>query len=161
MLTVICFIFLALAITALVIGVVGNRRDWWGYDNVPYIACITICIVLVLCFVGTGIAVASCATKLHTASKYDEQIDIVTEMNTELEHQICSSVENYLKHEEVVFESIDIETAIGLFSIYPNLKSNELVQTLITTYQNNANEIKKLKIAKSELVTARWLVYFK
>lgn len=98
--------------------------------------------------------------KINTANVIDSQIAIVQEENTELEEQICSAVENYLKHEGDIFQSLDITTAIGLYSAYPNLKSNELVQSLIETYQANTSEIKALKMKKTEVSKYKWLVYF-
>lgn len=99
-------------------------------------------------------------TDITTANVIDSQIAIVEEENTELEEQICSAVENYLKHEGDIFQSLDITTAIGLYSAYPNLKSNELVQSLIETYQANTSEIKALKMKKTEISKYKWLVYF-
>lgn len=98
--------------------------------------------------------------KINTANVIDSQIAVVQEENTELEEQICSAVETYLKHEENIFQSLDITTAIGFYSAYPNLKSNELVQSLIETYQANTSEIKALKIKKTEVSKWKWLVYF-
>ncbi len=69
--------------------------------------------------------------------KTRSQIEIVEDENTELEGQICSAVENYFKHEENIFQSLDITTAIGLYSAYPNLKSNELVQNISSKYERN------------------------
>ena len=98
--------------------------------------------------------------KIATEQKYQECIEAVQESNTYIEEQIRASVESYLKHEENVYEKLDVTTAIGLFSAYPNLKSNELVQSLIGTYQTNASEIKALKLEKIELSTVKFLVYF-
>lgn len=89
--------------------------------------------------------------KIATEQKYEARIEAIQESNTVVEQQICSAVETYLKHEENVYEKIDVTVAIGLFSAYPNLKSNELVQSLINTYQNNAAEIKSLKLEKINL----------
>ena len=98
--------------------------------------------------------------KFANESVYDTRIEIVQESNQQLEEQICSAVEKYLEHEENVYEKLDITTAIGLFSAYPNLKSNELVQALIDTYKANAEEIKALKLEKANLAIYKFLVYF-
>lgn len=108
---------------------------------------------------GLTIAIMVMIPKIATEYKYQERINAVQETNIQLEEQICAAVESYLKHEENVYEKLDITTAIGLFSAYPNLKSNELVQSLITTYQTNAAEIKALKLEQIELTTMKFLVY--
>ena len=110
--------------------------------------------------IGLFIALMIFIPKVATEQKYEAQIETIQESNAVVEQQICSAVETYLKHEENVYEKIDVTVAIGLFSAYPNLKSNELVQSLIDTYQNNAAEIKSLKLEKINLSTIKFLVYF-
>lgn len=116
---------------------------------------------LIYCaFVGCFITIMCFIPKIATEKIYDTRIEIVQETNMQLEEQICSAVEKYLEHEENVYEKLDITTAIGLFSAYPNLKSNELVQSLIDTYKANAEEIKALKLEKANLAVYKFLVYF-
>ena len=127
-----------------------TQRYWWrGFVGVTSLAAT----------VGLCIGIMCLVPKIATEHKYQVQIETVQETNAQLEEQICAAVESYLKHEENVYEKLDITTAIGLFSAYPNLKSNELVQSLITTYQTNAAEIKALKLEQIELTTFKFLVY--
>lgn len=116
---------------------------------------------LIYCaFIGCFITIMCFIPKIAIESTYDTRIEIVQETNMQLEKQICSAVEKYLEHEENVYEKLDITMAIGLFSAYPNLKSNELVQSLIDTYKANADEIKGLKLEKINLAIYKFLVYF-
>lgn len=114
----------------------------------------------IIATIGCFIAIMCFIPKIATEKIYDTRIEIVQETNMQLEEQICSAVEKYLEHEENVYEKLDITTAIGLFSAYPNLKSNELVQSLIDTYKANAEEIKALKLEKTNLAVYKFLVYF-
>ncbi len=114
----------------------------------------------VIAAIGLFIALMVLIPKIATEQKYETQIETIQESNSVVEQQICSAVETYLRHEENVYEKIDVTVAIGLFSAYPNLKSNELVQSLIDTYQSNAAEIKSLKLERINLSTAKFLVYF-
>ena len=113
-----------------------------------------------LCCIGCFIALMVFIPKVANENVYDVRIEIVEEHNAQLEEQICSAVEKYLEHEENVYEKLDVTTAIGLFSAYPNLKSNELVQSLIDTYRANTDEIKALKMDKVNLAVIKFLVYF-
>lgn len=158
MLTLLAFLFLVVGGGMLTIGIVGMKRYW--FEEGGYIPLDIIGSMLLLAFLGCGIGSLSLLADIKTSYKYDDQIAIVEEVNEELEKQICSSVEIYLKHEENIYENLNIDTAIGLFSAYPNLKSNELVSSLISTYKENSNEIKKLKIKKTELARTKFLVYF-
>ena len=156
MFIVLIIVFLALGVSLLLLIHYGEYDDsdgvWWvrGVFGIPCI----------LAGVGLFIATMCLIPKIATEHTYDTRIEIVQESNAQVETQICSAVESYLKHEENVYEKLNVTTAIGLFSAYPNLKSNELVQSLIDTYQHNTNEIKSLKLEKTNLAVAKFLVYF-
>ena len=162
MLTVICFVFLAIAIIlfGFAFGGVARYDSWWDTDEGPFIIMTIFGIIAVIAWLGTGIAVLCLISDLHTASKYDNQIAIVESANEALETRICAAVEANMQHEENIFKNLDIDIAIGLYSAYPNLTSNELIQSLITTYQKNTAEIKTLRMKQSELITVKYLVYF-
>lgn len=155
------FIVLTVAFLALGIGLLlwnhfgeynSNYDGWWvkGVFGIFSIVAGIGCMIALLCYIP----------KAATEATYDSRIEIVQESNVQLEVQICSAVEKYLEHEENVFEKLDVTTAIGLFSAYPNLKSNELVQSLIDTYRANTDEIKALKMDKANLAVIKFLVYF-
>ena len=156
MFIVLTVIFLVLGIALLLCNHYGKYDDddgiWWvrGVFALPSI----------LAGVGLFIALMCLIPKVATEPTYETRIEVVQESNAQLEEQICSAVESYLKHEENVYEKLNVTTAIGLFSAYPNLKSNELVQSLINTYQSNTEEIKALKLEKTNLAVAKFLVYF-
>lgn len=156
MFIVLTIIFLALGITLLLCNHYGKDDDsdgiWWVRG--------VFAILSIFAGVGLFIALMCLIPKVATETIYETRIEVVQESNARLEEQICSAVETYLKHEENVYEKLNITTAIGLFSAYPNLKSNELVQSLINTYQANTEEIKALKLEKTNLAVAKFLIYF-
>lgn len=150
----------ALVIFAILIAIGQVKQYKYGCD-----ADDIFCEILLSVIFGAGVVALFITDmvfigKINTVNVVDSQIAVVQEENTELEEQICSAVENYLKYEGDIFQSLDITTAIGLYSAYPNLKSNELVQSLIETYQANTSEIKALKMKKTEISKYKWLVYF-
>ncbi len=145
MITVLCVAFLVIGIGLFVWNHLDKYEDtyhedctealrFWVRDTFAIMSCVA-CLAMF-------ITLMCLIPKIATEQKYQERIEAVQESNTYIEEQICASVESYLKHEENVYEKLDVTTAIGLFSAYPNLKSNELVQSLIGTYQTNASEIK-------------------
>lgn len=158
------FIVLTIVFFALGIGLLlwnqfspkNYNDEYTGADNARFvISGIFLCVC-----VGIFIALMCCIPKVATEATYDTRIEIVQESNAQVEEQICSAVEKYLEHEENVYEKLDVTTAIGLFGAYPNLKSNELVQSLIDTYRANTDEIKALKMDKANLAVIKFLVYF-
>ena len=81
-----------------------------------------------------------------------------TEENEKIEKEISTIVENYMDHEKYVFDkNISIPT---LISLYPELKSDSLVQNQIKIYENNNNQIKSLKTKSIELKKSKFMVYF-
>ena len=152
------FIVLTVGFLALTVGFGIWCTCEGGFDNSIGLGLLTL--FFALCFIGCFIALMVFIPKVSNENVYDMRIEIVQEHNVQLEVQICSAVEKYLEHEENVFEKLDVTTAIGLFSAYPNFKSNELVQSLIDTYRSNTDEIKALKIEKANLAILKFLVYF-
>lgn len=160
MLSILAAVFLFFGIGLLLWNRFGKYDDYkWTTEAPRYWVRGVFGVISLIITAGLTIAIMVMIPKIATEYKYQERIETVQDTNTQLEEQICAAVESYLQHEENVYEKLDITTAIGLFSAYPNLKSNELVQSLITTYQTNAAEIKSLKLEQIELTTFKFLVY--
>lgn len=154
----IIFLILAIGLTLWIKYSISNNDSEYVGDGVVGLGILDF---LIYCaFIGCFITIMCFIPKIATESTYDTRIEIVQETNMHLEEQICSAVEKYLEHEENVYEKLNITTAIGLFSAYPNLKSNELVKQLVDTYKANAEEIKELKLEKTNLAIYKFLVYF-
>ena len=154
MITVLTVVFIVIVIVGLILFLYFGDSEYIGVIG-------GVCsLISLFVFIGLFITDMVFVGKINTITVVDSQIEIVQEENEKLEEQICSAVEHYLKHEGDIFQSLDITTAIGLYSAYPNLKSNELVQSLIETYQANTSEIKALKLKKTEVSKYKWLVYF-
>ena len=87
-----------------------------------------------------------------------QKIEMYTEENEKIEKEISVIVENYLDHEKYVFDkNVSIP---ALISLYPELKSDSLVQNQIKIYENNNNQIKSLKTKLIELQKSKFMVYF-
>ncbi len=109
-------------------------------------------IILTVVIVGT--------VEISREAVIAQEIEMYQEENTNIENSISLIVENYLQHELGIFESIDNQNPEILVTLYPQIKSNELVQSQIDMYIKNNNKIKELKIAKLEIQVWRWWVYF-
>lgn len=97
-----------------------------------------------------------------TAEKIDEKIAMYEEENAKIEAQISAVVEKYMKYEQETFSGLKTEeSAITLVTLFPELKSDELVQTQINVYLSNNAKIKELKEKKINMKTKRWILFFK
>lgn len=155
MLIVLLVIFIGL----IVIGIIG--ACCWAWDEaavgftVPGAIASVICIVVMIFVVNDVL----------TYNQMDDRIALYQEENVRIEEQIKTTVEAYQEYEKEIFENIDLEKISGeklilLASVYPELKSDTLVQELISVYVENNNQIKELKTKKLDYKISCWWLYF-
>lgn len=95
------------------------------------------------------------------SGKYiDEKIAMYQEENANIEKQIDALVQNYMNYESDTFSEFKSEDSMTLVSLYPELKSDELVQNQITVYTENSKKIKELKEQKIDVAKSKWWLYF-
>lgn len=95
-----------------------------------------------------------------TESVIDQKIEMYQEENKNIEDKINLVVSSYMQHEEKIYTGIKPESFITLVSLYPDLKSDELVSKQIQVYEENTETIKKLKIQKISVSNDKWWIYF-
>lgn len=119
-----------------------------------------------LAFVGgVGAVITLVATVILTCevvsnTTIDDRIAMYQEENTKIESQIAEVVNQYQKYETDIFESVSKENAITYVTLYPELKSDSLVQAQIETYVANNEKIKELKDSAIRAPVTRWWLYF-
>ena len=90
----------------------------------------------------------------------DKKIAMYEEENTKIEQQIADVVKQYQEHESVIFTKVAPEGAMTLVTLYPELKSDTLVQSQIEVYIENNKSIKELKSMTINASFYRWWLYF-
>lgn len=90
----------------------------------------------------------------------DKKIEMYTEENKNIENNMDILVNNYMNYESNTLSEFKGDSSITLISLYPDLKSNELVKTQIETYRSNNEKLKELKEKKIDARIYRWLLYF-
>lgn len=90
----------------------------------------------------------------------DQKIEMYEEENTKIEEQISDMVKQYQEYESDIFTEISPESSVVLVSLYPDLKSDALVQKQIEVYLDNNDKIKELKADKINGSVQRWWLYF-
>ena len=99
--------------------------------------------------------------KVSTGHIIAEKIAMYEEENEEIESSIETTVLSYMDYEKSTFVELkDDEDIINLVSLFPELKSDTLVQQQITVYLANNDQIKELKEKQINLSKDRWLLYF-
>lgn len=80
--------------------------------------------------------------------------------NTKIENQMDVLVSQYMKFEMDTYGELKNESSITLVSLYPDLKSDELVKKQIDVYESNNKEIREMKEKKIDLKVLKWWLYF-
>lgn len=91
----------------------------------------------------------------------DEKIAIYQEENEKIENQIDAIVKNYMDYESSTYAEFKDKDAITLVTLYPELKSDKLVEKQLEIYNSNNKKIKKLKTEKLDYSISLWLICFK
>lgn len=90
----------------------------------------------------------------------DEKITMYQEENNKIEKQIDTLVSNYMNYESDTYEKFKSESSITLVSMYPELKSDKLVEEQISVYEENNKKIREFKEDKINLKVKKWWLYF-
>ena len=110
-----------------------------------------VCVVSIMCSISV----------LATENIIDGKIAMYEQENTRIESEIDQIVQNYIKYEKETFENVKSdESSIVLVTLFPELKSDELVKSQLEVYVSNNEKIKELREDKIELRKVRWDLYF-
>lgn len=113
--------------------------------------------ILTLVCIASTITLAVDVSKLKVI---DQKIEMYQEENAKIEHQISEVVKQYQDYESGIFAEVAPESSITLVALYPELKSDTLVQKQIEVYLENNTTIWKLKEEKINESIMRWWLYF-
>ena len=153
-------ILLIISIGLIILGAIGMSKWDWADECGAFMVLAGVVALIVL-----AIVVPIAITNTIKIPQMEERIAIYKEENTRIEEQIKTVIETYQDYEQGIFEDIDLdeissEKLILLTSIYPELKSDAMIQELIQVYINNTNEIKSLRTQKLDHELWRWWLCF-
>ena len=97
---------------------------------------------------------------VKSLSVIDDRIVMYEEENARIEQQIADVVEQYQKYETDIFREVAPESAVTMVSLYPELKSDSLVQAQIEVYTENNKTIRDLRDKQIKDNVYRWWLYF-
>lgn len=97
---------------------------------------------------------------VYSGMSANAKIMMYQEENKKIEKDIDVIVNNYLQHEEEVFNNVDIKNPTLCLQMYPNLKSDKMVINQMKIYNSNNKKVKKLKNIKYNAEVAKWWLYF-
>lgn len=142
---------LILFLTLVLVGV-----GIWIGDGSDFFVATVASFLFIIAFVGTIIL----GIQVKRLSVIDDRIEMYQEENARIEQQIADVVEQYQKYETDIFMEVAPESAVSMVALYPELKSDSLVQAQIEVYVANNNMIKDLKDQQIKGDVYRWWLYF-
>jgi len=118
------------------------------------------CIPLMGFIIKMGVIVFLCV-KLVNIKVIDETIELYTKQNQEIETKIELVIKQYMEHEHQTFKDLtNNDSYITLVTLYPELKSDELIKEEIRLYEENNKKIISLKENKINEKIYKWWIYF-
>lgn len=146
-------VIVAICIVLLVAGII--MLDTY-YDELGEI----VTVIGIIGGVISLIATLCLGVSVSHLSVIDDKIMMYQEENQKIEIQIAETVEKYQNYESNIIDKVNPESSITLVALYPELKSDTLIQKQIEVYINNNNKIKSLKEQQIGGNVSRWWLYF-
>jgi hypothetical protein len=113
-----------------------------------------------IALIASVITIVWLCTTVSKLSVIDAKIEMYETENATIETQIAETVSQYQNYEKETFTELAPESAVTLVALYPELKSDTLVQKQIEVYLENNSKIKELKETKISGKVYRWWLYF-
>lgn len=149
-------VILALGILLLVLGIILYDKLEAGADEVGSVFQVVGIVVIVISTIVSIVLLISVLKWVNI----DKKIVIYEEENTKIEQQIADVVKQYQEYETGIFTEVVPESSITLVSLYPELKSDTLVQSQIKVYVDNNKTIRELRSTALNASVYRWWLYF-
>lgn len=100
-------------------------------------------------------------SQLINCNVIDEKIELYQTQNKEIESKVENVVKQYMEHEKGTFVELkNNESYMTLVTLYPELKSDELIKQEISLYEENNKKIVSLKEQKINKRIYKWWIYF-
>ena len=113
-----------------------------------------LCLGFLICFFTSAAEVIYCDKNIPpTIKMYQEE-------NQKIEDEVDILVKNYMAYEGKTFTDLKGSDSMTLVNLYPDLKSDQLVQEQIKIYNKNNSKIKKLKSQYLSTNSTRWWLCF-
>lgn len=90
----------------------------------------------------------------------DSKIELYQNQNKDIEQKIEITVKQYMDFEKDTYKELKSDSYINLVNLYPELKSDTLVQQQIELYTKNNETITGLKQEKINETLYKWWIYF-
>lgn len=149
-------VILVIGILMVTLGIVLYDKLDYGKDKIGKIFQIIGTVATIISTIVTIVLLICVLNRVNI----DKKIALYEEENAKIEQQIADTVKQYQEYETGIFTEVAPESSITLVALYPELKSDTLVQSQIEVYVENNKTIKELKSSAINAPVYRWWLYF-
>ena len=162
MISLLFILFAALSVVFVVKSIKEYRKidKDNDYNETAAAVCTVISVLLILTSIAFFIWAISLIIKVGTEHTIDEQIAMYEAENAAIEEKIDVIVKNYMDFEASTYAELKDDDAMNLVFLFPELKSDNIVQRQIEVHLANNERIKLLKLEKIDLSKAKFKLYF-
>ena len=144
-------ILIILTILAIIVGI-KTLDDYVITSFISFIGAVILGTADAIIIIGIIIYYTNGLTAKPKIAMYEEE-------NTKIEEKINILVLNYMEYEGKTLKEFKTDNSMLLVNLYPDLKSDKLVEEQIKIYNENNKKIKKLKEDEIDLKIGKWLLY--
>lgn len=146
-------LLLVITIVIMVVCEKRYRKDEFSDWDMHKIITIPILIVIVIALLIVTGLIVECRV-------IDNKIKLYEKQNKNIEEKIEVVVKQYMNYETDTFKELKSDSYITLVNLYPELKSDKMVQQQIDLYTENNEYITELKSQKINKTIYKWWIYF-
>ena len=140
-----------------VIILIAGIAIYFATDN--GVAGFSSCISGVIAFVSL-IALICLFVSAVGAAPTKDKIEMYETSNAQIDAEIDSVVNNYMAYEKETFKELQPNSGKELVQLFPELKSDAIVQKQLETYYDNQKKVRELKEEELAARYIRWWLYF-
>lgn len=129
-----------------------DRDLEWVYYTLNTVGIFVLSVSL-LATLGVGISYTGHMT-------IDDKIDLYKQENANIESQVSSIASEYMDFETETLVQLKNESPIVLANLYPELKSDAMVEKQIALYMENSRTIKSLECERLKYRIYAWWLFF-
>ena len=146
-------VILIISIILMILAVKFNDFD---YEPVDYIFGIISLILGVFCL----LFIIVCGVDVSRQPQLNQTLKMYEEENVKIENDIQEIIKQYKEYEIGAYNNYKNENISVIVSMYPELKTNDLVTKQIEIYNSNTKKIKEIKEEIISVGLSKWWLYF-
>ena len=146
-------VILIISIGLLILACAFNH---WEFDPLDYIFGIVSIILIIFCLTF----IIACGVDVSRQPQLNQTLKMYEEENNKIENDIQEIIKQYKEYENNTYNNYENESISVIVSMYPELKTNDLVAKQIEIHNYNNEKIKETKKEIINIGLSKWWLYF-